>query len=164
MGADAVIISLGDWEVEATCTTSASGPIQVRLSDGEPFDVRLVATDTYKVTQNGHSWLVRAVADGDRVWSFVNGEVVVVDVQKKTRKRRPRDGGHLQGLTAPMPATVTKLLAAEGQKVEKGQTLILLEAMKMELPIKAPTDGVIRKINCKEREIVQAETQLIEFE
>lgn len=49
-------------------------------------------------------------------------------------------------LKSPMPGTITSIKVTEGQKVEKGQVLCILEAMKMENEIMAPRDAVISKI------------------
>jgi biotin carboxyl carrier protein len=165
MPTEALILRFDDQEVEATCTVDTSGLVEIRLNKGEPLTVRSVTSGTYQVSQGDHSWLVRAAADGDRCWIFINGQVVVVDVQKKTARRHPKDRGHSRShaLTVPMPATVTKLFVTEGQTVKKGQPLIMLEAMKTEFAMNAPAAGVIRKINCKERQVVQPETPLIEF-
>ena len=50
-------------------------------------------------------------------------------------------------VTAPMPGTVLSIGVEKGDKVTKGQTLLILEAMKMENQIMAPADGVIEEIN-----------------
>jgi len=168
MAAEALILRFDEQEVEATCTVDTSGLAQIRLNNGEPLTVRPVTSGTYQVSQGDRSWLVGAAADGDRCWVFINGQVVVITAQEKTAKRRPggratRDGGRSHALTVPMPATVTKLYVIEGQTVKKGQPLIMLEAMKTEFAMNAPAAGTIRKINCKEREVVQPETPLIEF-
>lgn len=47
---------------------------------------------------------------------------------------------------APMPGTILEIMVSEGQKVSKGDTLLILEAMKMENEIIAPADGVVKKI------------------
>lgn len=52
-------------------------------------------------------------------------------------------------LTSPMPGTITQILVSAGDHVSAGQTLVCLEAMKMEHRIKAPTDGVIKTISVK---------------
>jgi biotin carboxyl carrier protein len=62
-----------------------------------------------------------------------------------------------------MPATVIKILVEAGQAVQKGDTLLLLEAMKMELPVRAPGDGVVATVKCREGELVQPGTPLLEF-
>jgi 3-methylcrotonyl-CoA carboxylase alpha subunit len=67
-------------------------------------------------------------------------------------------------LRPPMSATVIRIHVAEGASVSEGDALIVLEAMKMELPIRAPRDGVIKTIYCREGELVQPTTVLIDLE
>jgi acetyl-CoA carboxylase biotin carboxylase subunit len=77
---------------------------------------------------------------------------------------RRRMGGHPGSLMAPMPATVARILAQVGQRVSRGETLLILEAMKMELPVKAPSDGAVAAIHCAEGELVQPGVPLIEID
>jgi 3-methylcrotonyl-CoA carboxylase alpha subunit len=63
-----------------------------------------------------------------------------------------------------MPATVVAVLVEPGARVQKGDTLLMLEAMKMELPIRAARDGVVRAIRCKPGELVQPGVDLVELE
>ena len=65
---------------------------------------------------------------------------------------------------APMPATVVAINTAPGQTVNEGDTVIVLEAMKMELPIKAPRSGVVKAVHCAKGELVQPGVNLLEFE
>ena len=67
-------------------------------------------------------------------------------------------------MTAPMPATVLKVLVQPGTRVAKGQSLVILEAMKMELPLRALDDGSIVAVHCKEGQLVQADAVLVELE
>jgi len=66
-------------------------------------------------------------------------------------------------LTAPMPATVIKVQFKPGDAVKKGDIVVVLEAMKMELPVRALGDGVVAAVCCREGELVQADATLIEF-
>ena len=66
-------------------------------------------------------------------------------------------------LTAPMPATVIKVQVQAGDAVKKGDVMIVLEAMKMELPLRALGDGVVSAVRCREGELVQADATLVEF-
>jgi biotin carboxyl carrier protein len=70
----------------------------------------------------------------------------------------------LGGLTAPMPGKVFKVLVKTGDAVMKGQTLLVLEAMKMEHAIKADKDGKVRRILFKEGDLVQGGMALAELE
>jgi 3-methylcrotonyl-CoA carboxylase alpha subunit len=65
---------------------------------------------------------------------------------------------------APMPATVARIQAQVGQRVTRGDTLLILEAMKMELPVRATSDGTVTAISCAEGELVQPGVPLIEID
>jgi biotin carboxyl carrier protein len=62
-----------------------------------------------------------------------------------------------------MPATVVKVLVAPGQAVRHGDTLLLVEAMKMELPIRAPGDAIVKAVHCREGDLVQPDRTLVEL-
>ena len=66
-------------------------------------------------------------------------------------------------LDAPMPGNILDVLVSKGDKVAKGDPLLILEAMKMENVIKAPTDVTIQKINVLVGDNVGKNQTLIEF-
>ena len=80
----------------------------------------------------------------------------------KARTRRSSAAGG--SLIAPMPATVIKVNARPGDAVRKGDVVVLLEAMKMELPLRAAADAKVAAVNCREGELVQGDAVLVEFE
>ena len=59
-------------------------------------------------------------------------------------------------VTAPMPGNILDVKVAVGQKVTAGQTLLVLEAMKMENEIVAPQDGTVASINCNKGDVVNS--------
>jgi biotin carboxyl carrier protein len=75
-----------------------------------------------------------------------------------------RDRHRADDLAAPMPATVVRVLVEPGAKVARGDTLIVLEAMKMELPIRAPREGVVQAVHCSVGELVQPGITLLDLE
>lgn len=101
------------------------------------------------------------VADGDVRWVFLDGEVWEFETESPGRKRKA--AAHVGTLTAPMPATVRKIVVGPGAAVKKGDTLLVLEAMKMELPVRALSDGVVKAISCREGELVQPGVPLVEM-
>ena len=76
---------------------------------------------------------------------------------------RTRASSAATDLTAPMPATVIKVNVKAGDAVKKGDILIVLEAMKMELPLRALGDGIVADVRCREGELVQADAPLVAF-
>jgi len=65
---------------------------------------------------------------------------------------------------APMPGLVLKLIANQGDTVAKGDSLLVLEAMKMENVIKSPGEGIIKSIRVNAGDKVEKNAVLIEFE
>ena len=112
--------------------------------------------------REGHDVVYVAGSPGN-FWAFSNGRVF--RPQERTQSSaRTRSPGAVQSLASPMPATVVKVLAAAGQAVKAGETLVIVEAMKMELPVRAPSDAVVKAVLCKEKDIVQPDQILIELE
>ena len=96
-------------------------------------------------------------------WVTINGQTLVLAKSSGTRK-----GGHghqhaAGELTAPMPGQVRAVNVNEGDIVTKGQTLLVLEAMKMEIRIHAPQDGVVERLLVKQGQVVDREQTLIEI-
>ncbi|MDP5170228.1 MAG: acetyl-CoA carboxylase biotin carboxyl carrier protein subunit [Bacteroidia bacterium] len=70
----------------------------------------------------------------------------------------------LEVLKAPMPGLIHKIQVAVGDHVEKGQAILVLEAMKMENIIKAPGEGIVKEVLAKEGASVEKGSVLIRFE
>ena len=93
-----------------------------------------------------------------------NGAGVARAAAPTGRAAARRSAGAAGGaITAPMPATVLKVHVRAGDAVKKGDTLVLLEAMKMELPLRAAGDGTVAAVFCREGELVQADAVLVEL-
>ncbi|MGH9308613.1 MAG: acetyl-CoA carboxylase biotin carboxyl carrier protein subunit [Vicinamibacterales bacterium] len=105
------------------------------------------------------AWSVTA---GERIWVFLEGAVYTFE--SADTGSRPRGAGHHGSLAAPMPSTVRQVAVAPGDIVRKGDVLIVLEAMKMELPVRAIGDGTIVALNCQEGDLVQAGQELVTVE
>ena len=64
-------------------------------------------------------------------------------------------------LRAPMPGLVVTILVQEGQPIQKGQVLLILESMKMQNELKAPRDGTVGRIRVKPGETVEQKQTLL---
>jgi biotin carboxyl carrier protein len=113
--------------------------------------------------QGPASAMVWAVVSGGTRWVFADGHVFTFEIDRPAAGRR-RGTGHQGPITAPMPAMVRTIAVAEGDAVTRGDVVIVLEAMKMELPVRAAADGVVRAVNCREGEMVQPGRELVEIE
>jgi biotin carboxyl carrier protein len=72
--------------------------------------------------------------------------------------------GALSALSAPMPGVVIRVLAAEGERVEPRQPLVVLEAMKMDTPLLSPFEAVVRRVHVAEGDQVAGGALLVELE
>jgi len=101
-------------------------------------------------------------SDNAKRWVTVNGQTFVL-----TKSSGARKGGHAHHaageLTAPMPGQVRAVNVSEGDAVTKGQTLLVLEAMKMEIRVQALQNGLVKKLLVKQGQTVEREQMLIEI-
>lgn len=128
------------------------------------------------VAQNG-AWLVleRPLPDGSSrtisVAAHFNGNERQVWLNSRSftyRRERTRSGSSAAAtagsLAATIPAVVSEILVQVGDKVTAGDKLILLESMKMVIPITAPYEGTVTAVACAAGDSVQAGVPLIEIE
>jgi len=102
-------------------------------------------------------------SDNARRWVTINGQTFVLT--KSSGARRGGHGHHHAAgeLTAPMPGQIRALNVSEGDAVTKGQTLLVLEAMKMEIRVQAPFGGMVKKLSVKQGQTVEREQILVEI-
>jgi biotin carboxyl carrier protein len=156
-------------EVKALEWLSGEAPEQARIRIGEvEYAVRFQAVDDHQVLLQVNGRTVRAFAAGGASGKFVfiEGGVYRVEELDQTRKRKSRAGlDEAPGeVTPPMPAVVIRILVQEGESVFKGQGLVVVSAMKMETTLKAPVDGLVKKINTALQAKVMPGDRLIEIE
>ena len=120
-----------------------------------------ISEGVYRVDDGMRTWTVAIAGPPEDRWVWIDGAVARVDSPSSGRSR---GRSSTDDLSAPMPATVVNVLVTSGATVKRGDTLVMLEAMKMELPIRAPRDGVVKAIHCQAGELVQPGTHLLDLE
>ena len=131
--------------------------IEVEIEVGKTLIVKLVS-------------IGEPQSDGMRVVYFeLNGqprEVMIQDVSAETDavKKKKADPSNDAHIGATMPGTVLQLAVAKGDRVRRGQHLLITEAMKMETTIQTPYDGIIREIYVAQGEAISTGDLLIELE
>lgn len=133
------------------------------------LDLSLVGDGaTFSLLVDGHSYDVAAEVEREQVALQMVGERFVVHVEdERERAAHAVAGNKASGkreLRAAMPGIVVDIKVAEGDVVEEGQTLVVLEAMKMQNPLLAEGAGKIVRLCCKKGEAVAAGAMLLEIE
>ena len=119
--------------------------------------------DRFAVELDDRRLIASVVAVDDKRSIFLQGATYIL-LRDDPLHRVDAGDSHGGGLTAPMPGKVVALLAQPGQKVEKGTPLLILEAMKMEHTITAPSAGTIKAFCYAAGEQVADGAALVEFE
>jgi len=160
---------LVDGETRKISVEAREGALTVR--EGERVleaEVRRISASELRLRVGDRSVRIFLARDGERTFIAVDGRPYVVS-EPRVEAGRPGEaddkaaGGSLR-IRAPMPGKVTKLAVAEGQRVRRNQTLVIVEAMKMENEIKTSIDGVVAKVHVAVGDLVDAERPLIEIE
>ena len=138
---------------------------------------------SYKLTINGDKYKTKIEEyKGDYAVINVNGISFKIEIERDKPKTEPKlvrsektvpdlsistpktDASSKQGIIAPIPGLVTKILIKEGDLVKVGDKILILEAMKMESEITADRSGIVKKINFKEGDSVHESDVLVEIE
>jgi len=130
--------------------------IEVEIEKGKTLFVKLISISEPR-------------SNGTRVVYFeLNGqprEVIIEDksIESTVATTPKADPGNEHHIGATMPGTVIKVMCEQGQKVEKGDYLMITEAMKMETTVQAPFSGVIKEIHVKAQDAISVGDLLIEL-
>ena len=140
------------------------GPLTVEGA-AAPVDVIRRSRTTLQAVVDGRRIPVWIADAGDRCLVFADGCTFTLeldpDVGGPSRTGPPVDHAQDAALAAPMPATVVATRAEPGQAVRAGDVLVVLEAMKMELTIRAPRDGIVDAVHCRQGDLVQPGVPLV---
>lgn len=114
-----------------------------------------------------HRSLEAIVEERDDAWEvLLHGELYTVHVQDERSYRLAQARGQLTDATealiirSPMPGLILDVLVEEGTRVEKGQTVVILESMKMENELRAGRDGVVTRVHVSKGDSVEKNQEL----
>jgi 3-methylcrotonyl-CoA carboxylase alpha subunit len=149
---------------ETIAVTYLEGAYRLKSSAREVFARgKLTGHGCIVAEFDGHREEPVAVAAGGAFHIFWRGGSWKIDWLNPLDVAAVGGGGH-GGLLAPMPGRVIGLLAEEGARVEAGEPLLILEAMKMEHKLTAPSAGVVKAFRCAVDDQVGEGAELVEFE
>ena len=141
------------------------GKVMVRKNSDMPKPTTKSSSNQFSVTVNGHNYNVE-VADG-----FDNFSIKTIAPAKPSEAKESKSEskavvsstGASNEIIATMSAGVFKILVNTGDSVQAGQTVVILEAMKMEIPIKAEIDGEVEEIFISQGQTVEDGQLLIKL-
>ena len=140
------------------------------IVNGDSYQINLEeATDSGILSLLiNHRSVVAVVEEQEEDWQvLINGELYGVNVQDERAYRLAKARGKLVDASgdvvvkSPMPGIVLRVVVEEGEIVQKGQTVVILESMKMENELKAPRDGVVVKTQVSDGTSVEKNQSLL---
>lgn len=127
-------------------------------------NAKILSTGQFQFTLENIVYKCSVAKDGDIRFIHLDGEDYEIKRISEAEEEFGEAEEDLGSLSSPMPGRIVKLLVKPGDRVKKGQDLIIVEAMKMENKIASPIDGVVKKVFFPEGDQIEANVPLIEIE
>ncbi len=139
-----------------------NGQYEIQVADASYQVNAQLNDDKLSVVINGHRFSVSLFNDCNQLTLFHEGEQFVCEQFSESFGGDDHAGDN--SLTAPMNGAVVAVLVEKGQAVKEGETLVIMEAMKMEHSLKAPHDGTVAEIYFAEGDLVDDGAELISLD
>jgi biotin carboxyl carrier protein len=157
-----------DQEVLKLEVEFKEGQYRVNLNDTEyVVDSTLISENCLSLIVNGKAFTVYfAEANGKRYVSVGGEQFCIEEAASEGVRVSDHDSSAVDEApvaASPMPGKVVKLLVRQGDEVQKGQGLVIVEAMKMENEIKSPVKGTVEKVNFGAGDLVDAAQPIVEI-
>jgi 3-methylcrotonyl-CoA carboxylase alpha subunit/geranyl-CoA carboxylase alpha subunit len=119
----------------------------------------------FSFTVDGHSECAEVFAGRSGIWvKTPRGTCSLEEIQPALKKRETDPLAHAREIRSPLPGKVVSIKAAVGDPLEAGDTVLVIESMKMEHLLKAPTAGKVKAIKALPGDVVEANTVLVELD
>ncbi len=165
-------IKLGDRTAKVELLAESGNQVKIMVDDNEyDLDCYQVEKGVYSILFKGRSYNVELIdTDSPKKYSvntfYHSYDAEIIDAE--TKYLQARTGGDSEDeqstIISPMPGKVVKIQVALGDEVKKGDTVIIISAMKMESEYKAGKDGTISEIFVNEEDTIKANQALIHIE
>jgi len=165
----ALELKLDDRIAKLELLSEDGDKIKIMVDDKEyDLDMQQVENGVYSVVYKGRSYNVELIENGSPKKYTVNTfyhsyEAEIIDAE--TKYLQARNVGNQESsestISSPMPGKVVKIPVYLGEEVKKGDTVIIVSAMKMESEYKASKDGVVKEIFVKEEDTVDGNQPLL---
>ncbi len=165
-------IRLDDRHSQVELVSRDKNRVKIKVGDKlHEVDIEMVEDGVYSLLMNGKSFIVHLM-EGDTSKKYnvntANHSFDLEIIDAETRYLMSRKGNDLEDegnqISSPMPGKVVKIPVKTGDKVDVGQTVIIVSAMKMESEYKTGKAGVIKEILVKEGDTIEGNQALITIE
>jgi len=130
-------------------------------------DAKFVSSNCLSILINNHTHTVYIVENEGKKYLAIGGQQFCLEKTEAVSERKfLSEAGATEGLQtvkAPMPGEIIKIFVSEGEKVHKGKSLVILEAMKMEHEMKSTVEGHVEKVYVSTGNLVSAGETLVEL-
>jgi biotin carboxyl carrier protein len=135
------------------------------------LDIVEVENGVYSIIYNGHSYNVELI-EGENSKKFIvntfaktfNVEVIDAESKYMSNRNKGMEAEGLNQIVSPMPGKIVKIPVKVGEVVVSGQTIIVVEAMKMQSEFKATGDKIIQAILVREGDTVDSHQLMVKLE
>jgi len=136
----------------------------IAVVNGKTVTVQIIraANGRMDLLIDGQRVTAHVSSDVAKRWVTLNGQTLMLTKTSGAKQGVRHD--HAGGLIAPMPGQIRSVSVSVGDAVKKGQTLLTMEAMKMEIRIQALKDGVVKSVSVMQGQTVEREQILVEVE
>ncbi len=165
-------IRLNDRESNVELISREGNQITIKVDeDLYTLDILKVKEGMYSLLLNGKSYNLEILGKDTAKQYTVNSgnksyDLEIIDSETRYLMSRMGDDDEDSGntISSPMPGKIVKIPVKKGEKVEAGQTVIIVSAMKMESEYKSGREGVIKEILVKEGDTIEGNQPLITLE
>lgn len=160
-------LTVGDRSARVEVTAERDGTYRVSIGGGGERTVRAgrLGAAEWWIEEDGVRRTVGVHVAGEALFAQIDGYGISGSVVDPRSRAVAAIGGRHEGaVVTPMPGSVARVLASEGQAVTRGQVLVVVEAMKMENEFRAPIDGVVTKVMVEAGRPVDANALLVVVE
>jgi 3-methylcrotonyl-CoA carboxylase alpha subunit len=155
---------IGDAEHNLELSRSADGYLLHLADQALPANLRLEGDGSAVLTVSGHSERVMLAVRGDDVYIHLDGAAYRLRYEHPLQRLAAQGQGSAEdNIRAPMPGSLVAVNVKPGQAVKRGDTLLVMESMKMETTIAAPRDGVVEAVHFGEKQTFDRDALLLEL-
>ncbi len=150
-------------EIHRVAVNEEKERVQIEINEETSYQVEyhVIDNNLYTLIIDNQVVTLAASKDGKKIQVFLDGDLHELEILSEREILKGSAIGTGMEVISPMPSRVVKILKKEGDSVELDESVVVVEAMKMESELKAPSSGKIKEIKVKEGDTVESGSVLV---